>query len=188
MIRFACPRCGRHYNVPLAYGGKKTNCPACGQRWQVPMPPPNRTILARLVHQSTPPPSASARQPFPFRENPLQPAADESAARDAEAAGIPLESSRSSWRLLVIAASIIGLAAVWAILATHRASGSQPRDPPLTDRLPCLFPRLPRPGHRDDCPAICSIDRPSWVISCGRVSHQPSEMGLHPTTPVLVPD
>jgi ubiquitin-protein ligase/DNA-directed RNA polymerase subunit RPC12/RpoP len=38
MIRFSCPGCGRKFNVPDNYAGKKANCKKCGQMILVPDP------------------------------------------------------------------------------------------------------------------------------------------------------
>ena len=34
MIRFSCPGCGRKFNVPDNYAGKKAKCKTCGQRYR----------------------------------------------------------------------------------------------------------------------------------------------------------
>jgi ubiquitin-protein ligase/DNA-directed RNA polymerase subunit RPC12/RpoP len=43
MIRFSCPGCGRKFNVPDSYSGRKAECKTCSQRILVPEPIPVST-------------------------------------------------------------------------------------------------------------------------------------------------
>jgi DNA-directed RNA polymerase subunit RPC12/RpoP len=49
MIRYQCPKCSNTLAAQDADVGSKISCPHCGQRVQVPAPPPNKTMLGKVV-------------------------------------------------------------------------------------------------------------------------------------------
>ncbi len=70
MIRFNCPTCGRHYELPNALAGLPLVCKQCGQRITPPAPSPDPPPPPRPVAPVKPPPAAPVAAPKPAPKPP----------------------------------------------------------------------------------------------------------------------
>ena len=66
-IRFACPDCGKRYQVKDELAGKKAKCQACGKRLLIPRPKPRQAKPAPV----TPPENALRPESAPSPDNTL---------------------------------------------------------------------------------------------------------------------
>ena len=67
MITFACPGCGKNFQVKVEFAGRNTKCPKCGQALLVPTPPAPPPVSTRSVE---PPPRTPAPSPTEVSKRP----------------------------------------------------------------------------------------------------------------------
>ena len=67
MITFACPGCGKNFQVKAELAGRKTKCPKCGQALLVPTPSVPVPVSTRSVE---PPPRTPASSPAEVSKRP----------------------------------------------------------------------------------------------------------------------